>query len=51
MGIYKATLTVNDGKGGINSQSMEITAGNEPPVLSLEMPKSNKSFYVPNKAN
>jgi cytochrome c len=49
-GIYKATLTVNDGKGGINTQSMEITAGNEPPVLSLEMPKSNKTFYVANKS-
>lgn len=48
-GIYKATLTVDDGKGGINTQSMEITAGNEPPVLSLEMPKSNKSFYIANK--
>ena len=49
-GIYKATLTVDDGKGGINTQSMEITAGNEPPVLTLEMPKSNKSFYVANKS-
>ncbi len=48
-GIYKATLTVNDGKGGISTQSMEITAGNEPPVLSLEMPKNNKTFYVANK--
>ncbi len=48
-GIYKAVLTVDDGKGGINTQSMEITAGNEPPVLSLEMPKSNKSFYIANK--
>jgi cytochrome c len=50
IGTYHVTLTVNDGKGGINTQSMEISAGNEPPVLSLEMPKSNKSFYVPNKA-
>ncbi|HAK79458.1 MAG TPA: cytochrome C [Runella sp.] len=48
-GTYKATLTVDDGKGGVNTQSMEITAGNEPPVLTLEMPKSNKSFYVANK--
>jgi cytochrome c len=48
-GIYKATLTVNDGKGGISSQSMDITVGNEPPVLSLEMPKSNRSFYSANK--
>jgi cytochrome c len=49
-GVYKATLTVDDGKGGINTQSMEITAGNEPPALSLEMPKANKSFYVANKS-
>ncbi len=50
IGTYNVNLTVNDGKGGVNTQSMEISAGNEPPVLSLEMPKSNKSFYVPNKA-
>ncbi len=49
-GVYKATLTVDDGKGGINTQSMEITAGNEPPVLSLDMPKANKSFYIANKS-
>ncbi|WP_019988710.1 ThuA domain-containing protein [Rudanella lutea] len=48
-GAYKAILTVDDGKGGVNTQSMEVTAGNEPPVLSLEMPKSNKSFYVANR--
>jgi cytochrome c len=49
-GVYKATLTVNDGKGGVSAQSMEITVGNEPPVLSLEMPASNKSFYTPDKS-
>jgi len=49
-GIYKATLTVNDGKGGTNAQSLEIVAGNEPPVLSFDMPKGNKSFYVANKS-
>ena len=49
VGLYTATLTVNDGKGGINTQSMEITVGNEPPVLSLDMPKSNRSFYAANK--
>ena len=48
IGVYKVTLTADDGQGGINSQSMEVIAGNEPPVLSLEMPNSNKSFYVPN---
>lgn len=50
IGIYKVTLTVNDGNGGINTQAMEVVAGNEPPVLSLEIPNSNKSFYVPNTA-
>jgi len=48
-GIYKATLTVKDNKGGISAQSMELTAGNEPPVVSFDMGKSNKTFYVPNK--
>lgn len=48
-GIYQATLTVNDGKGGVSTQSMEISAGNEPPVLSFDMPKSNKTFYFANK--
>ena len=49
-GIYQATLTVTDGKGGVSTQSMELTAGNEPPVLSFDMPKSNKTFYFPNKS-
>lgn len=49
LGVYKATLTVNDGKGGVNTQSMDITVGNEPPVLSLNMPMGNKSFYSANK--
>lgn len=48
-GIYKATLTVTDDKGAVSTQSMELTAGNEPPVLSFDMGKSNKSFYFPNK--
>jgi len=48
IGVYKVILTVNDGNGGINSQSMEVVAGNEPPALSLEIPNGNKTFYVPN---
>ncbi|MEO7988540.1 MAG: ThuA domain-containing protein, partial [Chryseolinea sp.] len=46
--VYKATLTVSDGKGGVSTQSLELTAGNEPPVLVFDMGKSNKSFYFPN---
>jgi cytochrome c len=48
IGVYKITLTADDGQGGIVNQNMEVVAGNEPPVLSLEMPNSNKSFYIPN---
>ncbi|QHW00428.1 ThuA domain-containing protein [Spirosoma endbachense] len=48
-GLYKATLTVNDGKGGISSQSMDITVGNEAPLLTVNMPSGNNSFYIPNK--
>jgi len=48
-GVYKAVLTVSDGKGGVSTQSMELTAGNEPPVVNFDLGKSNKSFYVANK--
>ena len=47
--IYKATLTVTDGKGGVSTQSLELTAGNEPPVLKFDIGKENKSFYFPDK--
>jgi cytochrome c len=50
IGTYKVNLTVSDGKGGTNTQAMEVTAGNAPPVLSLEMPKSNKTFYAANQS-
>ena len=48
-GVYKATLTVKDNKGGVSVQSMELTAGNEPPVISFDIGKNNKSFYFPDK--
>ena len=48
-GVYKATLTVSDNKGGVSTQSMELTAGNEAPVVTFDIGKNNKTFYVPNK--
>lgn len=48
--VYKATLTVADGKGGVSSQSVELTAGNEPPVVKFDLDGGNKSFYFPDKA-
>jgi cytochrome c len=43
-GIYKATLTVSDPNGLTNSQSVELIAGNEPPVVELTV-EGNQSFF------
>lgn len=49
-GIYKATLTVTDPQGLSNSRSLELVAGNEPPVVDLELGAgTNKSFFFPNQ--
>ena len=47
--IYKATLTVTDIKGAISRQSLELTAGNETPVVSIDLGENSKSFYFPDK--
>jgi len=46
-GEYKATLTVTDGKGLSASQTLDIVAGNEPPVLDFDLGASNKTFFFP----
>jgi len=48
--VYKATLTVTDTKGGVSTQSVELSAGNEPPVVAFDIGNENKSFYFPDKA-
>jgi cytochrome c len=48
-GDYKATLTVTDPKGEKNSQSLDIKAGNEPPVVAFDITKGNKTFFFPGK--
>jgi len=48
-GNYQATLTVTDTKGASNSQTIELKAGNEPPVVSLDLLKGNKSFFFANQ--
>lgn len=50
VGVYQATLTVDDGQGGVSSQSLDITVGNEPPVVNLRIPGGNASFYIPNQS-
>lgn len=48
-GVYKATVQVDDHKGGVTTESVELIAGNEPPQLSFNMHGSNKSFYFNGK--
>jgi len=49
-GIYKALLTVTDSHGAKNSQSVQINAGNEPPVVKFNITEGNSSFFFPGKA-
>jgi cytochrome c len=49
-GVYHVNLTVTDSHGASNSQSFDISAGNEPPVAQIEITKGNKSFFFPGKS-
>ena len=44
-GVYTVLFTVTDSKGESNSRSSEIKAGNDPPVVSLEITKGNRTFF------
>ncbi|GAB3543878.1 PQQ-dependent sugar dehydrogenase [Spirosoma fluminis] len=46
-GQYKAILTVTDAKGAADTRELNIVAGNQPPVVALQLTKGNKSFYFP----
>lgn len=48
-GTYKALLTVTDSKGAKNSKSVEVKAGNEPPVVKFNITAGNSSFFFPGK--
>ncbi|AKD58719.1 PKD domain-containing protein [Spirosoma radiotolerans] len=49
-GQYKAILTVTDAKGLKDSREVDIMAGNQPPQVTLDVAKGNKSFYFPGQA-
>jgi len=49
-GQYKAILTVTDAKGLKDSREIDIVAGNQPPQVTLDVAKGNKSFYFPGQA-
>ena len=46
-GTYAVIFTVTDSKGEKNSQALEVKAGNDPPVVSIDIQKGNKSFFFP----
>jgi cytochrome c len=46
-GQYKAILTVTDAKGLSDSRELNIVAGNQPPVVAVNIVQANKSFYFP----
>ena len=48
-GTYQVTLTVTDTKGEKNSSSMEVVAGNEPPVVAIDFTGMNRTFYFGEK--
>ena len=47
---YQATLTVTDTKGETNSKTVELKAGNEPPVVNIDILKGNKTFFFANQS-
>jgi cytochrome c len=46
-GQYKATLTVRDDKGLSDTRELTIIAGNQPPVVQVDIQGANTSFYFP----
>ncbi|MFY0686405.1 MAG: PQQ-dependent sugar dehydrogenase [Cyclobacteriaceae bacterium] len=44
-GLYKVQLKVTDEAGNSNQQSLEVLAGNEPPVVDLGISEGNQSFF------
>ena len=49
-GTYSVTFTVTDSKGEKNSQALEVKAGNDPPVVAIDITKGNKTFFFPKNA-
>jgi glucose/arabinose dehydrogenase/type 1 glutamine amidotransferase/cytochrome c551/c552 len=47
-GDYKLSVTVKDASGdSAKSDEVELYAGNETPVVSIDVKNANKSFYLP----
>jgi cytochrome c len=46
-GKYTASLTVSDPHGAYSTADVQITAGNEPPNVDIDLDGSNRSFFFP----
>lgn len=44
-GEYLVTLTVTDSKGSGDSKTLQLSAGNEPPLVTFDLLGANRSFY------
>jgi cytochrome c len=48
-GIYTVTLKATDPAGASGTASVDIIAGNEPPVVAVNVAGVNKTFFAPGK--
>ncbi|MEO7823004.1 MAG: ThuA domain-containing protein [Gemmatimonadaceae bacterium] len=48
-GEYTASLVVIDPHGSYATSAVKIAAGNEPPIVDIDLPGSNRSFFFPGK--
>ena len=47
-GTYSVAFTVTDSKGEKNSQMLELKAGNDPPIVDIDITEGNKTFFFQN---
>ncbi len=45
VGLYRTILTVDDGNGGVTTQTADLTVGNDAPVVALAL-NGSRSFYT-----
>ncbi|KAA5542885.1 PQQ-dependent sugar dehydrogenase [Adhaeribacter rhizoryzae] len=48
-GIYRPSVTVTDAEGKKTIADLEVKVGNEPPQVTVDLGKGNRSFYFDNQ--
>jgi cytochrome c len=49
-GVFNPEFKVSDDKGSSSSMKLQVTAGNEPPVITAAFTSGNKTFFFPGAA-